>query len=567
MRHNVPSAVEIDRKLRDDFRRRVKDFGISAELTDPVLAVLFRTFAQQLEKLYSETDRIRSAMLDELIANLGIEPRMAFPAQTLVRFLLDQGSQVIGAGTELFGEAQTGERLTFMTDATIAVSEARIAFALAYEEGGLRLLQSVEMPEALQAARPSLERVNANLGPNPALFLAIENLPGDHLSQHALFFDLGPDAYFVEEALKSETWCLINNAGELSGTGILRPRPGNAGIRRLQWLVSPLAAANGEPASTDDEVAALPDGFYGPRTFLFPRVSSDRRFCCRIPRSMEGPLVRIFGRESQRALSAERAWIRISMPAGIPALHTALAGITLHGVTASNVECFNETITFTKHGTSIPILREQGGAAQHLVAPLSIFGEEGTPYIREAEPSNRFGTGRYAIRNGRIDLTPARHADGSAESYANLRLWVTQGSLGNKVDPGKVTGFLKANQIRGLRLANPTAATGGSDGEELSKAENRFANALLSRDRIVSRADLINAVRAFDHRIADAEVQPAVRRSEYGLQRVDRVQVSLTREDFIDPETEFPRLKGDLLRHLAERFPLGCEVAVEVLTL
>src|SRR5579872_4050834 len=86
MPFNSPSAVEIDKKLRDDFRRRVKDFGITAEVTDPVLAVLFRTFAQQLETLYSETDRIRLALLDELMANLGMEPRMARPAQTLVRF-------------------------------------------------------------------------------------------------------------------------------------------------------------------------------------------------------------------------------------------------------------------------------------------------------------------------------------------------------------------------------------------------------------------------------------------------------------------------------------------------
>src|SRR5215469_12608039 len=106
MRHGSASAVEIDNKLREDFRRRVKDFGISAEVTDPVLAVLFRTFAQQLEALYSETDRLRLALLDELIANLGIEPRMARAAQTVVRFLQDQGSQLIAAGTELVGEAQ-----------------------------------------------------------------------------------------------------------------------------------------------------------------------------------------------------------------------------------------------------------------------------------------------------------------------------------------------------------------------------------------------------------------------------------------------------------------------------
>src|SRR5229473_1988642 len=95
------SASEIDTKLRDDFRRRLKDFGYPADVTDPILAILFRTFAQQLASLYEETDRIRLVLLDELIANLGIEPRMARPAQTVVRFLIEHGSTILPAGTEL----------------------------------------------------------------------------------------------------------------------------------------------------------------------------------------------------------------------------------------------------------------------------------------------------------------------------------------------------------------------------------------------------------------------------------------------------------------------------------
>lgn len=563
MRHGNASAVEIDKKLRDDFRRRVKDFGISAEVTDPILAVLFRTFAQELEVLYAETDRVRLALLDELIANLGMEPRMARPAQTVARFLLDHGSQLIAAGTELVGEAQSGERLTFMTDATLCVSDARIAFALSYQNGALRPLSGVEMPESLQALRPSLEPVRVNLGPNPALFLAIENLPLEHLGQHAFFFELGPDAYRIQQALQNETWCLMNAAGELNSAGILRPRAANAGMRALEWLL-PEQANGARSHDGDDEVASLPTGFYSPRTFLFPPVPRNRRFRCKAPRAMESGLAKIFGRDWQKALATERAWIRISMPGDIPSLQTSLSGIALHAMTASNVECFNQTIVFEKQGTSIPIIREEGGAANYLVAPLSIFGESGAPYIRETEPSVKADMGRYTIRNGRIELTPARRAEGSTEAYANLRLWVTSGSLGNKVGPGQVTGFLKAIQIPGLRLANPTSAAGGTDGEELSKAQKRFADALLGRDRIVTRADLLNAVRAFDSRITNAEVEPAVKRTEHGLQRVEQVRVRLNRDDFIDPPAEFPILQDGLLKHLANRFPLGTEVTVDV---
>ena len=54
-------------------------------------------------------------------------------------------------------------------------------------------MSSIEIPEALQALRPSLEPTRVNLGPNPALFIAIDKLPASHLSQQTFFFELGPD--------------------------------------------------------------------------------------------------------------------------------------------------------------------------------------------------------------------------------------------------------------------------------------------------------------------------------------------------------------------------------------
>ncbi len=420
------------------------------------------------------------------------------------------------------------------------------------------------MPEPLQALRPSLEAVRMSLGPNPALYLAIEGLPREHLSQHTFFFELGPDAYRVQQALETETWCLLDHAGELGAEGILRPRPANGGIRSLEWLVPEQVEAT--PQEAEAEVPLLPDGFYGPRTFLFPAVPESRRFACKVPRAMEAAFNKIFGKESSKALAEERVWVRISMPRDIPSLQTSLGGIMLHAMTVSNAECFNQTIVFEKQGTSIPIVREEGGAANYLVAPLSIFGEGGATYLPETEPSVQTGAGRYAIRNGRIELKPALHADSSQEAYANLRLWVTSGSLGNKVGPGGIAGFLKKDQIAGLRVANPTSATGGTDHEEFSKAKARFADTLLSRDRIVTRNDLTNAVRAYDSRILGAQVEPAVHRTEHGLQRLERVRVRINRDDFVDPQAELPILKDGLLKHLSDRFPLGTEVSVDVMS-
>ena len=439
MAYELPSAVEIDRKLRQDFRDRLKEFGISSETTDPVLAVLFRSFAVELEALYSETGRIRTALLDELIEGLGVDRRRPRSAQTVVRLLPKSGQTAQApAGAELLGETESGERLTFTTDAALTPSDARIAMAFAYQDGMLRLLSGVDPSEEIQTARPSLEPVRAGLGAYPAIFVAVENLPETHLSGQGFFFDLGPETDVVVRALRNEPWCLAGPDGDFSAAGILRPQRRNAGVRRLEWLVRD-ADANEEPAAPTAlhgkhgaETPELPDGYYAGRVIMFPSAPSTRRFRCGRPRAMEKALRGILGTEGPRILEQPRAWLRISMGPDAPPLDEAILNITLNAVTASNAECFNETIRFAEHGATIPISRE-AGAAKLLVAPLSVFGEGEHAYAPQFHPSTEPGLGRYAIHNGRIHLEAARHADGTTDSYANLRLWLTSGKAGNRV--------------------------------------------------------------------------------------------------------------------------------------
>jgi hypothetical protein len=555
MANGSASAIEIDRKLREDFRRRVKDFGISAEATDPILAVLFRTFAQEIERLYQETGRIRLALLDEFIAGLHIEPRRARPAQSIVRFFPDPGTTaILPGGAELNANASSGEVLTFITDATVGVSSARVALAFTYQNEMLQLLSGNDLSEQLQAARPSLDPVAARLGPQPAIYIAIENLPPAHLSHHSFFFELGPDSWRLQQALRSEPWCLVDGQGQLRAAGILRPVGGNGGIRRLQWLV-PAGAAEQDDSALE-EIPELPDGFFADRVFVFPAVPEERQFLCAFPEMMGDALGKIFGRETQRAFSAPRAWLRIPLPLDVPPLHSALGGITMHAMTVSNVECFNQTIQFQDQGVSIPISRD-GGTRKHLVAPLAIFGESNTPYLPEMEPSKDRNAGRYAVRQGRLELRPATSPEGKLEAYANVRVWVTDGALGNSVGPGQIAGSLKASAGQNLRVVNVVAAAGGTEGENYSSAQGRFAEALLSRDRIVTEADLVTALRAFDRRIIDAEVRSAVARTGQGLQRVQRVTAFLDRDAFADAQTEVALLERELVEHLKKRFVHG----------
>ena len=199
------------------------------------------------------------------------------------------------------------------------------------------------------------------------------------------------------------------------------------------------------------------------------------------------------------------------------------------------------------------------------MAPLSVIGESDTPYLSEIEPCADANAGRYAIRNGRIELTPARWPDGKPQSYANVRVWTSAGAAGNQVGPGKVSSILLKDYAANLRVSNPTAAAGGTDGEEFADAQARFTCALLSRDRIVTRGDLYAVVKSFDRRVRDATIRSGVERDEGSLRRVEQVTVYLSKDDFSDPETEALYLSQDLSAALRRRFlhDIALDVRIE----
>lgn len=554
----APTTLEIDRKLRSDFRRRVKDFGISADAIDPVLAVLFRTVAQQIGAVYADTGRMRQALLDELMDGIRMTPRLACPAQSVVRFLSTAGrAKVLRAGTEMNGTASSGQRLTFATDATIEVSAARIAVALAYQEQSLQLLPAVEASEMLQARQPSLDPVRVNLGPQPAVFLAIENLPVSHLSRHGLFFELSPGSWAIQRALRSEPWWIYGPDGDLSSEGLLRQRRVSRGVCQLEWR----SGAAG-PAPGAEGLPELLDGFYAGRQYVFPVIPAERQLTCSVPRLLEAPLTRICGRDLRGLLETPRAWIRIPMCPGVPSLPAAINGILLHAVTVSNVFCRNQTVHFEKDGSSVPVGRELNGMRELLVAPLSVTSSSNVPYSGGPRPGDDASVGWYELRNNRITLHPGLEADGTPQPCANVRLWMTNGELGNRVGPGDISGFANSAVFDQIRVAHVAAAAGGTDGEDYPPARRRFAESLLTRGRIVTRGDLVASVMSFDRRIIAVDVQSRVERRNGALCRVERLWVRLDRNGFTAADLELPALQEDLSRYLRERAIQGVEIDV-----
>ena len=557
MGQHTPSVLEIDRKLRDDFRRRVKDFGVNAETTDPLLAVLFRTVAQQIDQVYGDTAQLRQSLLRELMNGLDVQPYLARPSQAVVGFSNSSAEpRTLRSGTELNATSGQGERLIFQLDANIEVSQARLSFALAYQNGAIRVLTGVEMSESAHALRPSLDAVPLALGEQPALFLAFENLPSTLLSRHGLFFELGPGTYAIQHALSHEPWWIFGSEGELSGDGLMRSSRANGGLHELHFQ---LGQGEQEAASRLPDIA---DGFYGGRQFLFPTMHAGQKLLCKVPRLLKPALTALIDRGLDAWLEQPRLWIKIPMPPAIPRLHHALNNVLINTMTVSNIFARNQTVQFERDGLSIPVIK-QGGTPEHLVAPLAVTSESNQPY----QPGTRIGAdvtaGWYELNNGRLTLHPGTDEDGHPHQAANVRLWLTNGAIGNHVGPGDITGFSNAAALQGISLVPFTAAAGGSDGEEMASEERRFADALLTRGRIVTQEDLQTAALAIDRRVLSATTSSSVERGEHGLGRILRLALTLDSQAFSRPDLELPPLQSQLESSLRSRLVPGLELRVE----
>lgn len=580
-----PRSNEIDRKLREDFRRMLKEqAGITAQETDPILAVMFRSFAAQLAEVYEQAaTSIPLAILDELMAGLGMPERRARAAQTVVRFGMKDGREVFEAGTELIGEAASREKLTFALDCGLEVSNAEIALVAIYQDGKLRLHQGTELAKEFEDARPSLEAVPAELGPRPAIFIAV-NCDAEHLSRHGIYFELSPEARDLLGYLQREVWCLLDEAEGIQKKGLLRPRAGNAGVQRLEWLIGATDETDAEErqqrlgnrlgakslttqAWADD---LLPAGAYGNQSFLLPSIPADRRFLAKLPKKMEAPLRRIFQQAPQNAgqnsgkdlFERRRAWFYIGLPQEARSISEDLVRVVLHCATASNIEILNQTLSFAENGYVIPVTNG-GGRVRHLVKPLSIKGERGAEYLPETEPSANELAGRYRFRQGKLEIEPARTARGEADGFANVRLLLCNGVLGNNVAPGGIKNFLNRSTPRTLEIRNLTQAAGGDDGEMLPRATERFTEMLLSHERPVTLPDLEAVVKTFEPKIREVNVESVLERGADGLHRVQRVTVMLDHNDFTLPEEEAAILKRELETTLQARSLLGLTVRVE----
>jgi hypothetical protein len=565
----IPQSGEIARKLRHDFAHNLEEKqGERADQTDPILSLIFQSFAAQVAGVYEQAkEAIPLAVLDELMEGVGMPARRARAAQTVMKFTLQDGMQVFEAGTPLIAEGQLREKLTFTLDTAIVATTARIAFAAVYQDGGLRLHQGTETAKVFADVRPAYDAFPAELGVSPALFLAIDVDEKTHLSHHGIYFELNNDAKDLQAHLGREVWCLLDGEGGIRAEGLLRPRPANAGVRRLHWLARETRSfEDAAEYRATKEAAVLPDGVYGNRVFVLPEIPPEPRLLTTTPARLDAPLRRIFQAMEKpkldELLKKERAWLRIGLPGHLKGIAEDLHSVSLHCTTASNVEVENRTVRFATDGLSVPIANG-GTLARQMVNAIAVIGERGGNYLHVTEPSPDRLAGRFRFRQSRIEFTPARTERGEPESYVNLRLQLTNGELGNKVARDKITILQHRTTSRTLKIENLNAALGGADGEEFQEAKQRFTDLLLSRERPVTYPDLEAMAKAFSPRILSIRARPALERRADGLHRVQRITIGLDRESFALPDEEAKFLREELQEELQRRTLLGLEVTVE----
>lgn len=555
----APQPVEIDKKLREDFRRLLKESGVSTDEIDTMTASLFRSVAAQISDIYEQAaESIPRAVLEELIEGLGMREPRARAAQTVVRFSLKKGRERIKERTELIAETAAREKLTFAVDSTIEVSGARIAMAAIYQDGQLRLHRGTPLSKELESARPSYEAAPASLGESPALFVAIDHEHDGFLGLHGFYLETAPGGRDLARHFEREVWCLLDAEGEINAAGLMRPRSRNAGVRRLEWLME---NASDEP----EESYSLPQGFYGGKVFVLPEIPKERRFVSRLPRGMEEPLRKTFAqaKEKSELFKQPRAWLRIGLPANASHAAEDLIRIVLHATTASNLETLDQTINFAEDGRVIPFI--SGNARpRHLVKTISIRGERGSEYLKDADPGADENIGRYQMRQGNLTIEPARTERGEMDASVNIRLLFSNGLLGNQVGVGGIRSFLNPAAQHSMDVKNLTAAVGGDAGDGVIELKNRFVENLLSHDRLVTRADLEAMVRRFEPKIRRIRTSSALESNPDGLQRVQRISITLQRSDFVSPDEESAILRRELEAFLQERSLLGIIVRVSV---
>ncbi|MBX3145451.1 MAG: hypothetical protein KF785_01665 [Gemmatimonadales bacterium] len=557
------SATDIARELREHFTRSLYEVTGAQAQPDPVLGALFHALAVQVDRVYQEADQVFfAAALDDLIRGLGMPARLARPAQAVVQFSQLQGRETISSETELIGYQATGAQAVFTPDAPVDIAPTEIVFAAVAEAGRLSTLPGARLPWVNQPILPGNSTPIELSSAAPTLFLAFET-DAEHLSRIGLYVEAASQASPILAVLARSPWQLLDGRGQVTERGVLRSSRTRGGMQRLDF-VKDRRAATVEPGDVD-RLVPLVGGVYGANVWLMPELAPDRRWRSGLPPAIAAAVPRVLPPGHERALDRQLAWLQVPLPAGSRGVASQIARVAVNCVTASNIEAWNEQIDFGRMGAVVSH-RPLGATDRHIMGVLGVTGESGTPYLDISDLEAPPGSGRYRYRgNARFEFTPAKQASGRYDGYGMMRLLYCDGEGGNGIAVGEIK-QIRSELARNptARVANLTPTRGGAAPPAYTDARDRFAELLRTRERVVTPADIEIAAKATEPRIGQVKVASASQITDTGLELVTDVTVSVSPEDFADPEAELERLRTELEQYLGERCMIGQQIRVAI---
>lgn len=552
-------AGEIAAELRREFDVALQQrYGTQAQ-PDPVLATLFHAFATQIGRLYKEAEyAFPLGVLDDLLAGLGMPPRLAQPAQTVVAFTGITQRERLTLETELVGTARSGERFDFVPDDSIELAPTELRFAAVYENGRLTTVSGARPVKGGAFTMPSTAALRLGAAA-PALYLALDADPA-HISGLGLLLETLPLAGPVAQALERSPWHLLDARGAVSERGTLRARRGRGGISRLGWIDDRREREDVDAMASVVELAAGP---YGPQVFIFPHVPEDRQWRSSVPTAIAAAIPSLLPPEQAKGLAQPLVWLHVPLAPGTTGIASALQRIALNAVTASNMDVVSEQVPFDRMG-SVITLEPEGKRGRYLMGVLSVTGEKGTAYAADSALDAPIASGRWRYRDRRLDLRAAADATGRFDTYAMVRLLYCDGENANGIDPGQVKQIATPLSNVTAKVANLVPTRAGAAPPEYAPARLRFAELVRTRERVVTAADAEIAVRAFEPRVRTVSVVPVTSVGGGIARQGQIVTATVDTADFADAEAELPRLEAQLTRHLQERAVLGFDISVRV---
>ncbi|MEO7521175.1 MAG: hypothetical protein ABIW79_05110, partial [Gemmatimonas sp.] len=365
---SMRGAAEIAAEMRRDFQRAFQSQFDRAPTSDPVLTTLMHALAVQVARVYQEAeDKFPWQVLDDLMNGLGMPRLMALPAQTVVAFGNLDRRERIGPELSLQGMSQAGEALTFSPDVSVELSPTTLVFAGIAENRSLHVAPGAVLPGGVPWP-PNSVPCSAAAGP-PSLLLAFD-ADAAHLGGLGLYVNTGVVGNRIAEALQRSPWTLLGNDGVSRDRGVLRSSTGRGGANMLEWFDSRTTLAPFDESSAAADVGTGP---FGVQTWVFPPVPPEKRWRCLPPPAFAAAVASLLPDGDTSWIDRPLVWVVVPLPAGSTDVASAIQGIALNAVTASNIETFVEQVTFDRVG-NVVTMRPEGDDRRHLMGVLSVVG-------------------------------------------------------------------------------------------------------------------------------------------------------------------------------------------------